>query len=143
MFFQNSPQPLPRLHRCNTTNCSRVLAKERWQTLEKLWKKQYLNEHPVVYIIQCYICDNMYIHIQSMHGKYAIKTLQTKVWNFIQWILAYFLLLHKWTERSNGFTRFVVLYHIHALACKIRLSILKRNNFFATEKALLSLALWR
>ena len=65
VFFHNSLQPLPRLHRCKrpsklsnairvyshsywlvifcTTNSSRVLARERWQIFENSWKKtQYL-----------------------------------------------------------------------------------------------------
>ena len=64
-FFHNSLQPLSRQHRCKrpsklsmqcecvqssywlvifcTTNSSRVLARERWQTFENSWKKtQYL-----------------------------------------------------------------------------------------------------
>ena len=60
-FFHNSLQPLPRLHRFKalntmkvyshsywlvifcTTNSSRVLVRERWQTFENSWKKtQYL-----------------------------------------------------------------------------------------------------
>ena len=74
MFFHNSLQPLPRLHRCKrpskllaqcgctlyshsywpvifcTTNSSRVLARERWQTFENSWgKKSIFNEHPVVH----------------------------------------------------------------------------------------------
>ena len=60
VFFHNSLQPLPRLHRCNrpstlstqcdvyshsywlvilwTTNSSRVLARKRWQIFENSWK---------------------------------------------------------------------------------------------------------
>ena len=62
-FFHNSLQPLPRLHCCKrpsklamrvyshsyclvifcTTNSSRVLARDRWQTFANSWKKtQYL-----------------------------------------------------------------------------------------------------
>ena len=59
MFFSQSLQPLSRLHRCKrpskvifcTTNNSRVLARERWQTFEK---NTIFNEHPVCkYIICC------------------------------------------------------------------------------------------
>ena len=72
MFFHNSLQPLPRLHQetfkalnamqvyshsywlvifC-TTNSSRVLARERWQTFENSWKKtQYLMNTLYVHIV--------------------------------------------------------------------------------------------
>ena len=71
-FFHNSLQPLHRLHRsknylqssqrnasvqlflfaCNffcTTYSSRLVARERWQTLESSWKNNLFNEHPVVH----------------------------------------------------------------------------------------------
>ena len=85
MFFHNSLQPLPRLHRCKrssklsnairvyshscwletfcTTNSSRVLARERWQIFENSWKKtQYLMN--TLYIIWLekltkIICNNL------------------------------------------------------------------------------------
>ena len=60
LFFHNSLQSLPRLHRCKRpsyamrvyshfywlvifyiTNSSRVLVRERWQTFENSWKKTF------------------------------------------------------------------------------------------------------
>ena len=73
MFFHNSLQPLPRLHRCAvrdlqssqrnasvqsllvagifcTTNSSREQARERWQTFENSKNKTIFNGHPVLLV---------------------------------------------------------------------------------------------
>ena len=92
-FFHNSLQPLPRLHRCQTpsklstirvyshsywlvifctTNCSRVLGRERWQTFENSWKKTqyFMNNHEsrVKHGIFT-VCFDTYLH----HGLYNKK----------------------------------------------------------------------
>ena len=43
-----------------TTNCSRVLARERWETFENSWKKRSIyNEHPVSYCRIVEFCERI------------------------------------------------------------------------------------